>query len=299
MPGLNGRPVVFGEVLFDCFEDGNAVLGGAPFNVAWHLAGFGLDPLFVSRIGSDEHGERVLSTMGEWGMDVAAVQRDSVHPTGSVQVALVDGQPEYRILPDQAYDYIGAEGAVAAMRTAAPALLYHGSLIARSRGSRQALDALRADRLATFVDINLRAPWWTPEGIDGLLRGARWIKLNEGELAQLAAGASAPAEDARRLCGRYGCDLLIVTQGQDGGFFVGAPGQGRIPAAAVPAFVDSVGAGDAFSAVTILGLLRGWRLVDTLERAARFAARICGIRGATTRERGLYDESLRAWESAG
>ena len=54
-----GQPVVFGEVLFDIFPDGSRVLGGAPFNVAWHLQAFGCAPLFVSRIGEDENGEQV------------------------------------------------------------------------------------------------------------------------------------------------------------------------------------------------------------------------------------------------
>ena len=69
------RPVVFGEVLWDCFDDGTEVLGGAPFNVAWNLRGFGLDPLFVSRIGHDERGEKILDAMHRWGMDAAGVER--------------------------------------------------------------------------------------------------------------------------------------------------------------------------------------------------------------------------------
>ncbi|NIR30149.1 MAG: carbohydrate kinase, partial [Gammaproteobacteria bacterium] len=59
MAAVGARPVVFGEVLFDQFEDGDAVLGGAPFNVAWHLQGLGLRPFFASRIGEDRLGERV------------------------------------------------------------------------------------------------------------------------------------------------------------------------------------------------------------------------------------------------
>ena len=72
-PVLNGQPVIFGEVLFDEFEDGAAVLGGAPFNVAWHLQGFGLAPIFISRIGSDAHGNQVMHAMEQWGMDFSAV----------------------------------------------------------------------------------------------------------------------------------------------------------------------------------------------------------------------------------
>ncbi|GBE09492.1 2-dehydro-3-deoxygluconokinase [bacterium BMS3Bbin12] len=302
MLGPTGRPVVFGEVLFDCFEDGDKVLGGAPFNVAWHLAGFGADPVFVSRVGSDSLGERVVAAMGDWGMDVRGVQRDPAHPTGSVQVALTDGQPEFRILPDQAYDYIDAATVAGALRGVSPALLYHGSLSTRNRISRKTLEGLRAAGIPAFVDINLRAPWWTREGLDALLQGTRWLKLSDGELAALtdpeAADGADPVAATRALRGRYGCELVIVTQGEDGGLFVGPDGDGRIESAEVPVLVDSVGAGDAFSAVTILGLLRGWTLAPTFERAAAFAAHICGIRGATTRDRGLYDELLARWEGA-
>ncbi|NIV35790.1 MAG: carbohydrate kinase, partial [Anaerolineae bacterium] len=63
----DSRPVIFGEVLFDEFEDGSAVLGGAPFNVAWHLQGFGLNPLFISRIGTDALGAQVQQQMRDWG----------------------------------------------------------------------------------------------------------------------------------------------------------------------------------------------------------------------------------------
>lgn len=302
MPGPTGRPVVFGEVLFDCFEDGDKVLGGAPFNVAWHLAGFGADPVFVSRIGSDSLGERVVAAMGDWGMDLRGVQRDPAHPTGSVQVVLSDGQPEFRILPDQAYDYIDAATVAGALRGVSPALLYHGSLSTRNRISRKTLEGLRTAGIPAFVDINLRAPWWSREGLDALLQGTRWIKLNDGELVALtdseAAGGADPAAAARALRGRYGCELVIVTQGEDGGLFVGADGGGRIEAVEVTDLVDSVGAGDAFSAVTILGLLRGWALAPTFERAAAFAAHICSIRGATTRDRRLYDGLLARWEGA-
>ncbi len=137
MPLGQGRPVVFGEVLFDTFPDGAAVLGGAPFNVAWHLQGFGLDPLFISRIGDDEPGTRVLDTMRAWGMDIRGLQVDSERPTGKVQVSFDNGQPGFSILPDQAYDFIDLEAAAGAAARAVPALLYHGSLIARHAVSRE------------------------------------------------------------------------------------------------------------------------------------------------------------------
>lgn len=125
-------PVLFGEVLFDCFEDGSRVLGGAPFNVAWHLQAFGCSPLFISRVGDDPWGRKIRDVMQRWGMTTAGLQKDSAHPTGEVQVSLKQGQPSFDILPDRAYDHIHCEG-IPPMN---PSLVYHGSL-----GLRQAESA--------------------------------------------------------------------------------------------------------------------------------------------------------------
>ncbi|MGB5338517.1 MAG: PfkB family carbohydrate kinase, partial [Gammaproteobacteria bacterium] len=94
---------IFGEVLFDHFPDGKHVLGGAPFNVAWHLQAFGLTPRFISRVGADAEGESVLAAMRDWGMDTQAVQIDAQRPTGRVSVQIVDDEPAYDIVADCAY----------------------------------------------------------------------------------------------------------------------------------------------------------------------------------------------------
>ena len=133
-PSTQPRPLVFGEVLFDCFPDGQEVMGGAPFNVAWHLQGFGARPLFVSRIGEDARGARVRAALGAWGMDDSGLQRDGRLPTGVVRIALDGPRHSFDILPDQAYDHIDRAAAVAAARSVTPALLYHGSLATRVTG---------------------------------------------------------------------------------------------------------------------------------------------------------------------
>ena len=100
------RPVLFGEVLFDVFPPGTQVLGGAPFNVAWHLQGFGLRPLLISSVGADDRGKQIKKRMQEWGMETSGLQTDEQHPSGIVQVSFNNGQPSYEILSDQAYDFI-------------------------------------------------------------------------------------------------------------------------------------------------------------------------------------------------
>lgn len=290
------RPMIFGEVLFDRFPDGSAVLGGAPFNTAWHLQGFGAEPVFVSRVGADAAGERVRQAMQDWGMETAALQTDPRHATGAVDVSLVDGEPHYRIDPDQAYGHIEP---ARLDRFDAPALLYHGSLALWNQASRQALETL-VQRFGApiFLDVNLRAPWWSAADVTAWMDRAAWVKLNRDELDRLEPEGADTVERALRLCRRRGLRRLVVTLGRDGALAVDAQGARETvqPVAAVDV-VDTVGAGDAFASVLMLGLLSGWELAATLRRAQEFASAIVGVHGATVTDRGFYQRFLTAWDA--
>ena len=295
----NSPPVIFGEVLFDKFPDGNAVLGGAPFNVAWHLQGLGLNPFMISAVGDDEDGQRVLEAMRSWGMNDAGVQILKDYPTGQVSVSLHDGQPSYEICENQAYDNLGEETLFANLGDNNVPLLYHGSLMARTPHSRLLLEKLiTISKAPVFVDVNLRPPWWKQDIVESQLSGARWVKLNEDELITIlkvkADSTTGLYEHARELLDKYNLELVIVTQGEHGAFCIsrddmisGAPVEAKV--------IDTVGAGDSFSAVMIMGLLRDWPLATVLERALEFAARICGQRGATSSDSSLYQKFLADW----
>ena len=298
--GLTGRPLLFGEVLYDEFQDGTTVLGGAPFNVAWHLRGFGFDPLLISRVGDDDLGRALLERMRGQGLDTSGIQRDAGHPTGRVRISMVDGEPLFSILPDQAYDHIDS-GALPDLEEAAFALLYHGSLAARQAPSAAALDALRDSGLPIFIDINLRPPWWERESVEQLLAGGRWLKLNHHELAEFADVASSDSDallsGAATLCNRYGLQTVVVTRGAAGAVAVTADGTVVGEPHTVTALADPVGAGDAFSAVTLLGILRGWSMETTLRRATEFAAAICEVRGAVPADMAFYGRFLESWRN--
>ena len=92
----------------------------------------------------------------------------------------------------------------------------------------------------------------------------------------------------------------MVTRGPDGSICVtrgGALDVGEEPV--VHELVDTVGAGDAFSAVLGMAILGGWGARTTLDRATRFASDMCGIRGATTNDPSLYERHLRSWSESG
>lgn len=301
-PARSGRPLIFGEILFDAFPDGSAVLGGAPFNVAWHLQGFGLHPLLVTRVGRDVPGERVLDTMRAWGMDTTGVQQDEDHPTGAVTVALSGGEPTYEIIPDQAWDHIAALPVLAAAHDRDIALIYHGTLALRGSKSREALRGLRELIAAPVcIDVNLRSPWWGRGIVAGLLRCAGWVKMNDTELATLIGEPLVDALDLECagvvLRRHHAIDTLIVTRGADGALVIDADGIVHGGPAPVEALVDTVGAGDAFSAVALLGRIEGWPAAVTLARALRFASDVCAMRGATAPDRALYTYHLERWKN--
>ncbi len=301
LPGSSGHaagsPIIFGEVLFDSFPDGSSVLGGAPFNVAWHLQGFGLQPLLVSRIGSDTDGDRVLRTMESWNMDTGCIQRDAGHPTGRVEVNIRNGEPRYSILPQQAYDFIDPPP----LEAGSYPMIYCGSLALRHPVSREALDSMRERHPhPLYLDVNLRSPWWEQNAVMRRIRQARWVKLNEielGTLLQQEIPATGIAAAGERLRMDSGLEQLVVTMGAQGAWMITPQGASFGSPVKVEEISDTVGAGDAFCAVTILGLLRGWSATDTLQRALEFAARICRQRGATAMDRALYEGFLLRWQS--
>jgi fructokinase len=294
------RPMIFGEVLFDVFPDAT-VIGGAPFNVAWHLHGFGLNPLFVSRVGDDPAGERALTIMRSWGMDISCVQIDTGHPTGEVQVALKDdGGHEFTILPDCAYDYIDAATVMRAGGAHAIELIYHGTLALRSNVSRSSLFTLCQQlRVPRCIDINLRSPWWGMSEVKSLIDGADWVKLNDEELMLVGdetMRASAVDESAPKLRRSYGIGTLIVTRGAKGALIVDDNGVVEGDAAKVGEIVDTVGAGDAFAAVALIGLMHRWEAGVTLRRALEFASWICTLRGAVVDAPEHYHRFMHSWE---
>jgi len=292
------RPVIFGEVLFDVFQEA-AVLGGAPFNVAWHLQGLNLPTLFISRIGKDDLGERIKQRMMNWGMDIAGLQEDSTYPTGQVQVHKSGPEHRFETQPDQAYDYIDTKKALTSLGQD-PLLLYHGSLATRTPPSKTALTALKRQLACpVFIDINLRAPWWKKDHCLALIKKANWVKMNDEELDALAPSGQTHENRARTLMERMKVQNFILTRAQKGAILFtqnktyncSPPKENRDTLE----IVDTVGAGDAFAAVVILGLIQNWPSQHILERAQNFALQICAQRGAISSDRNIYQKTLETW----
>lgn len=304
---ITARPLIVGEVLFDCFPERD-VLGGAPLNVAWNLRGLGLDPLLITAVGDDAPGLKALDAIGDWGLDRSAVQIDKLHATGRVDIKLDSGEPTYKFLADVAFDHIKMP-ADDVLDTDF-GLLYHGSLAMRSPESMKTiLDIRKRVKCPVFVDINIRQPFFDDTWIEPLLRNADHLKLNADELRLITRAIHSKLDESSEqavrkddpnvwsmLCKhaevlqrQFGVKTVWITYGQrgagclrvDGSFF-------HSNAPTVSNMADSVGAGDAFAAMTIQGLLSGTSPDESLRRATAFAARICGLHGATTADLDFY-----------
>lgn len=280
--------LIFGEALFDCFSPNEQVLGGAPFNIAWHLQALKDDVRFLTRVGDDELGDTIIAAMADWGMNLSSVQIDDDHPTGRVDVNIVNNEPNYTIAPNVAYDFIEANDELTDWSEGG--LLYHGTLALRNKLSRQTLaDLSSRANLSVFIDVNFRDPWWSVQETHHWLHNARWVKVNHHELIALGYDSADMKQDMSRLRTKFGLDHLIVTLGEAGSIVCDQEGRFHqyIPEK-VSEIVDTVGAGDAFTAMYIHGLALGWPIPKILSLAQQFASQVLSIRGATSNDPEFY-----------
>lgn len=301
--------VVFGEALVDEFPTGQ-VIGGAPFNVARHLAAFMAPALMITRIGDDRNGQAVRAEFERFVMPETGLQVDPMEETGRVVVERNGQGHRFTILPRQAYDFIDPAAAVASLSGVDAGTLYFGTLAQRSERSRQALTAvLESSPARRFLDLNLRAGQVDETIVTRSLQAADIVKLNEEELQSLFQwyfqigrnDAPLAAEEVHSACralmDRFKLEALIVTLGHRGSVYFGADGSlvANRDNPAPPFVIDTVGAGDAFSAIFLLGRLRGWPLELTLARANEFAGAICAVTGAVPADINFYDKWVARW----
>lgn len=300
-PRRRATVALFGEALADIFPE-RRVWGGAPLNVARHLHAFGLPSLLITSLGLDTLGDELLHAIAASGMKTSGIQRTSGYPTGRVEVALGPGGHRFTILADQAYDHIDGKSARAALDAAQPQLLYFGSLAQRGQVSRTTLQGLLQEQaMVKFFDINLRSPWYERATLEHSLDCADILKLNHHELELIAKSFGLPERHPESrltaLMHRFRLSSIILTRGEDGAWLL--TDNGTLHRAERSNFtatvVDTVGAGDAFSAVCILGLIRGWPFPKILEKANAFASAICGIRGALPVDPEFYQRHRDTW----
>ena len=275
-----------GEVLWDSLPTGLS-LGGAPFNVACHLRALGAPAGVVSRVGTDALGSDALRAMAERGLGTELVQVDATRPTGFVKVNVDDPRtPTYEVVEPAAWDAIELTDALLRRADAARFLVF-GTLAQRHPVTRATIARLLDARAVKVFDVNLRPPHVDEGVVRRCLRKADVVKLNDGELRQLAGWLGLPAgmrEAAGALAAAYGCRMVCVTRGCDGAAMWHRGAWTEHPGFEV-AVADTVGAGDAFLAAVLRGLLGGADDRALVERANLLGAYVATQAGAVPAHR--------------
>jgi len=273
-----------GEVLWDIFEDGKA-LGGAPCNFAYHANCLGYEGVPLSRVGQEELGREILERLRGLSVRTDLIQRDPHHPTGQVHVRLgKEGSPEFTIMEGVAWDHMvpQPEWLEEARRAAA---ICFGTLAQRSPQSRATVrKVLRAGKEAVRVlDVNFRQRYYSRAVLTRSLEFARVLKLNAAEvqeLRRLLNAGGAEEQFLRALMDQYGLELICVTRGAQGCTLYDRARTLRGPVPSVRV-VDTVGAGDAFTAGLVIKFLEGRPLEAIAEGATLLGGFVAARRGAT------------------
>lgn len=291
---MNADFFAFGEVLWDCLPSGRHA-GGAPFNVAAHLAQIGVSSALISCVGRDPLGDEILAVAKDKRVNIEFVTRARIGlPTGTVIVTVDEhGNATYELVQPVAWDEIRVPGEALDAVSKARAFIY-GSLAGRSPYNLEQLDRLlKVKGPLKFFDVNLRPPFSEPPLIMELAKRADVLKMNDGEVGRLAAwartGQAKPetprdAEAIARACEilaqATGVGRICVTRAEEGAALWDHGNLATAPAPHVEVR-DTVGAGDAFMAGLMVGLTKGTDTRVVLENASRLGAYVASHDGAT------------------
>jgi fructokinase len=245
----DARALVIGEALIDIVErDGTITgehVGGSPLNVAVGLARLGRGVDFLTHIGSDERGQRIIGHLKNAGVQL--VSGSSTAQRTPTAAATLDTHGAARYEFDIDWQLAGTP-------EVAPPLVVHTGSIATvlepgCRATAALVDTYHPSATITF-DPNVRPALIEDDDaargrIDRLIERCDVVKASDEDMRWIDPDRS-PEQIARTWLD-VGASVVAVTLGGAGAFAVSAAGMVRVPARQVHV-VDSVGAGDAFMA---------------------------------------------------
>ena len=277
--------VGMGELLFDVFPTGKKI-GGAPVNFAYHVCQLGVESLAISAVGEDALGDEIIDILNERG--IAYIVPRVAEPTGTVQVTLDEkGVPSYEICEGVAWDNIPCSKELVNAAKKCSAFCF-GSLAQRSEQSHNAihlfLDSMsQGDDTLRIFDINLRQSFYSKEIVESSLSKSNVLKINDDEFRvvgeMLGYNTADFEQGCRFLMERYDLRIVILTCGENGSYIFHKEGVSFQPTPVVKV-VDTVGAGDSFTAVFVASLLKGYSIVDAHRKAVDVSAYVCTQSGA-------------------
>ncbi|MCX6225830.1 MAG: carbohydrate kinase [Bacteroidia bacterium] len=283
---MNKKPLVagVGEFLWDMLPSGKQ-LGGAPCNFAFHAMRAGCECYVISAIGRDDLGNELITTVNRLGLPDDYIQQNSF-PTSTVTIKLNEqGHPDYTIHEQVAWDHLQLNSSILTLAGELDAICF-GSLAQRNAESQKSIvsliEATKSGCLKVF-DINLRQKYFTKETIVQSIEISDVLKLNDDELP-VVAGFTGLNGDLRtqlnQLLNRFKLRYIVYTMGDRGSIISGHEEYSFIEAPRVQV-ADTVGAGDAFTAVFTAGILKGFPLSQVHQEATEIAAWVCTQKGAT------------------
>ncbi len=280
-----------GELLWDILPEGPR-LGGAPANFSVMAGRLGNHAAILSRIGRDDLGREAVHRLDPLPADTSFLQIDPAHETGRVTVSFNHGQPEYTIHQPAAWDFLELNDDWVRLAERADAICF-GSLAQRSLESRQTIQTLAAQtssRCVRIFDVNLRTPFYSSEVVQESLELATVFKLNDAELPLVLGLLGMPCEDDASVDNlRQGAEklmfefptlqLVAITCGGQGSLLVTREEWHQHPGFPIKV-VDTIGAGDAFTAAMAHYLLRGAELPVLNEAGNRWGSWVASQSGA-------------------
>lgn len=278
--------VALGEVLWDLFPDG-ARFGGAPANFAHHAAALGAQVWLVTGLGNDDLGRDALQRLRDSGLHLEQVAVLNDYPSGRVHVDLNSkGEATYRFGENEAWDHLEWSDGLNDLAVKCDAVCF-GTLGQRQADSRNVIERFVArtpDHCLRVLDLNLRPPFTETAVIDSSLSMANVLKLNDSELSFLSDHLSLSKSDehgrVEQIAERFALRAVALTQGERGALLYRDGISCHVDAQPVE-MADTVGAGDAFNAVIVMGLVSGADLQEIGRSACRVAEYVCSQRGAT------------------
>mgnify|MGYP003853501519 CR=1 FL=1 len=274
--------ICFGEVLWDVFPT-KKIAGGAPMNVAIHLANMGLNVSMMSRIGTDELSDELLEFMAKRQVNTDFIQKDSELPTGIVNVEIDEGGlPTYEIVEPVAWDNIQyAEQQIEAVKNC-DAFVF-GTLAMRNEFTRNALFELLPHATLRVLDVNFRQNYYSQQSVERLFKFAHIIKLNDEELDVICDWYN--YEDTNEgkaffIYKKFNINTLIITKGKGGAEVIHDNEMSSCVALNI-SVKDTVGSGDAFLAGFLFKKLNDASINECLEFANACGALVATFEGGT------------------
>ena len=277
--------VGIGEILFDILGESEE-LGGAPANFAYHVNKLGAEGQAISAVGDDPRGQTALEELRKRNLSTDYITILEGIQTGFVEATLDEsGIASYMFPSNIAWDHLHLNRKTVRIAPKVSAVCF-GSLAQRSEPSRKAIHRFLelAPKTALKVfDLNLRQSFYSLDIIQQSLQYADIIKLNDEELPVLAKMLGLTGEDRAVLTAlviNHGLQLAMLTRGNNGSLLVSPNGYSDHPGITVEKVVDTIGAGDAFTASTVVSLLEAHDLQTVNEKANTLAAQVCSHKGA-------------------